>query len=294
MNKYKTLIIASLCLVVFCMISVFFKVFNLNELPASFAGAALGAVITGVITVILLEGQSKAEEVKERNVKVFEQKSTIFQQYINQVWQVWADQKVSAEEFQILTADYYSKLMIYLTDDSIGKIGDSLSKIGDCIDDKKANYKTLRDNVIDIINVLIEAGANVNLRPYIWHTLDHQILTNDEILWLNEDPGNRIIIGTTMELMYKKLKILCDAGAEVDLKGARSRPFWPSTELVYQAYFEKEGMRPVDFAIKRNLPMLVDLLLPYSRIGLTKESLNFAVDSGNPEMLAKIKNVLEQ
>jgi hypothetical protein len=166
MKNNRTLIIAFLCLVGFCVIAVIFKVFPLGELPASFTGAALGAVITGVITVILLEGQSRAQEIKERNVKVFEQKSAIFQEYINQVWQVWADQKVTAEEFQKLTADYYSKLMIYLKDESIGKISDCLAKIGDCIDREAVDdYKTLRDNVIEIINVLsdeINLGGKIN------------------------------------------------------------------------------------------------------------------------------------
>jgi hypothetical protein len=166
MKNNRTLIIAFLCLVGFCVIAVIFKVFPLGELPASFTGAALGAVITGVITVILLEGQSRAQEIKERNVKVFEQKSAIFQEYINQVWKVWADQKVTAGEFQDLTAGYYSKLMIYLKDKSIEKISDHLAKIGDCIDKEAVDdYKVLRNNVIEIINVLskeINLGGEIN------------------------------------------------------------------------------------------------------------------------------------
>jgi hypothetical protein len=167
MQKHRTLIIAALCLVGFCAIAVFFRVFPLGELPASFIGAALGAVITGVVTVVLLEGQSRAEEVKERNVKVFEQKSAIFQQYINQVWKVWEDQKITAEEFQELTANYYSKLMIFLKDDaSVGKISDCLAKIGDCIDKETLeDYKILRDNIIEIINTLsdkIDLGGRIN------------------------------------------------------------------------------------------------------------------------------------
>jgi hypothetical protein len=166
MKNYNTLFVSAFCLIGFCVIAVVFRVFNIEELPASFVGAALGAVITGVVTVILLEGQSKAEEIKERNVKVFEQKSAIFQQYINQVWNIWADQKVSSEEFQTLTADYYSKLMIYLKDASINKVSDSLSNIGDCIDKETSeDYKILRDNVIQIINILseeINLGGKIN------------------------------------------------------------------------------------------------------------------------------------
>ena len=155
MSKFRTLIIAFLCLIGFCAIAVAFNVFNIDQLPASFVGAALGAVITGVVTVILLEGQTKTEEIKERNVKVFEEKSKIFRDYIALVWKVWEDHKITAEEFQKLTADYYSKLMIYLKDDSIEKILKYLSEIGEYID-KESGYKQLRHNVIGIINVLSE------------------------------------------------------------------------------------------------------------------------------------------
>jgi hypothetical protein len=163
MKGNKSFIIAAICLVGFCAIAVGFKIFPLGELPASFTGAALGALITGVITVILLEGQSKAEEVKERNVKVFEQKSKIFQKYIKQVWKIWKDQEVTSEEFEELTAGYYSRLMLYLNEKSISTIRGHLVNIGNCID-KENDYIKLRNNVIGIINILsdeIKLGGKI-------------------------------------------------------------------------------------------------------------------------------------
>jgi hypothetical protein len=165
MKGNRTFIIAALCLVVFCAIAVVFKVFPLGELPASFIGAALGAVITGVVTLILLDGQAKAQEVKERNVKVFEQKSAIFQEYIKQVWTIWADQKVTSEEFEELTAGYYSRLMLYLNEKSISSISGHLVNIGNCID-RETDYIKLRNNVIGIINILsdeIKLGGKIKV-----------------------------------------------------------------------------------------------------------------------------------
>lgn len=167
MKKFTTPIFAFLGLIVFCGIAVLFKVFSLEDLPASFVGAALGAIITGVVTTILLKAQSQAEEIKERNSKVFEQKSTIFQEYIRKVWKIWENHKVTAEEFQELTSDYYSKLMIYLRDKSINEISDCLSKIGDCIDKEDVNHEILRENVIDIINILsseINLGGQIDIK----------------------------------------------------------------------------------------------------------------------------------
>ena len=164
MKKYLTSIFAFLGLIVFCGVAVLFKVFSLEDIPASFIGAALGAIITGVVTTILLKAQSQAEEIKERNAKVFEQKSTIFQEYIKNVWKIWEDHKVTADEFQKLTSDYYSNLMIYLCDNSIKEISDCLSEIGDCIDKEDVNHAILRENVIDIINTL---SSEINLGGHI-------------------------------------------------------------------------------------------------------------------------------
>jgi uncharacterized membrane protein len=161
-----TLIVAALCLLGFCAIAVIFNVYSLGELPASFIGAALGAVITGVVTVVLLEGQSRTEEIKERNVKVFEQKSIVFQKYINQAWAVWRDRKVSAYEYEKLIEAFYSKLMILLQAESVDKIRRSLENIGDCIDIVTGeSYLNLRNNIIEIINTLsgeINFGGKIN------------------------------------------------------------------------------------------------------------------------------------
>ena len=41
-----------------------------------------------------------------------------------------------------------------------------------------------RDNY-DLIKVLLDAGADVTLRPYIWRALDIYVLTEKDIAWMN-------------------------------------------------------------------------------------------------------------
>jgi len=176
----KSLVIAILCLIVFCAIAVVFNVFSLVDLPASFVGAALGAVITGVVTVILLEGQSRAEEVKERNVAVFNDKSRIFKNYIAIIWKGWKDHKFTEDEYWELTSSFYQELMLYLNMESQEKIGNALLEIGGCIDkdaneDKKAEA-TLRNSIVKIINVLIaelSLGGKIDMELFV--KLDSQI-----------------------------------------------------------------------------------------------------------------------
>ncbi|MFP3040237.1 hypothetical protein LQZ19_00295 [Treponema primitia] len=182
-TKVSTIVIfvvVLLGLAVFCLTATNFKIIAFDELPLNFMGTFLGAIVTALITVILLNGQSAAEEEKERNVKVFEQKSKVFQEYINTVWTIWEDHKITADEFQNLTTGYYRDLMIYLDDKKefdvknefdvkkiIDKeekknkkkpskiIADCITAIGGCLDKSgEETYKILRKNVILIINVL--------------------------------------------------------------------------------------------------------------------------------------------
>ena len=176
--KNKWILIALMALLLaaaFCTIAITARIFRVENLPANFFAAFLGAVITGVITVVLLTGQSAAEEVKERNVKVFEKKSQVFQEYIDRVWEMWAnDQKITAEEFQELTSGYYRRLMIFLDDKHKFKgkppteiIGNCISNIGDYVDKPCCGEERneVRDNIIKIINVLssqLGLGGQIN------------------------------------------------------------------------------------------------------------------------------------
>ena len=143
---------------------------------------------------------------------------------------------------------------------------------------------------LEIMKLLIEHGANVNLRPYIWSALNHRILTEENIEWMQAAKG-RTVSGTTVDLMYKKIEILLEAGADPDRKGAPNRQLFPSTEKNYQKYFEQEGSRPINYAIKKNLPTIVDLLLQYTK--LDENSLIASEESGEPLMVEKINKLWE-
>lgn len=166
----KPLLLALLCLVVFCLVATVSQIISIEELPINFIAAFLEAVVTAVITVVLLSGQSAAEEVKERNVKVFEKKSQIFQDYIDTVWKIWEDADVSKEEYLELTTIYYKTLMIYLKKESLKLIGESLIKMGGCICMKSSNnYLVLRDCIFTIINTLskeLSLGGEIDINIY--------------------------------------------------------------------------------------------------------------------------------
>lgn len=73
------------CTIIFLITAVTFEIFELHTLPAQFFGTLLGVVITAIITVLLLQGQTKSEEKRERHLMVFEKKQEIFFQFLTQL-----------------------------------------------------------------------------------------------------------------------------------------------------------------------------------------------------------------
>ena len=97
--------------------------------------------------------------------------------------------------------------------------------------------------------------------------------------------------GITLEAMYKRVSLLIEYGADVDMKGAPNRFLFPDVDFMYQRYFEKEGTYPIELAIKDNLPTIVDLILAHSKIGLTEECLKIAEETNDPAMIEKIQRL---
>jgi uncharacterized membrane protein len=167
------LVLAVVCIIAFFVFAGVTEAISIPEIPSSFLGAAAGAAITAVVTLLLLQGQTRAEEVKERNVKVFEKKSAIFSEYIDDVWNAWEDRKVTDKEFHILMGNYYKKLMLYMSASSAKIIGEQLKIIGPFAgndDPSERDRQNLQTALIAIINTLsdeISLGGHIDESLFI-------------------------------------------------------------------------------------------------------------------------------
>ena len=74
-----------ICTIIFIITAVTFEILELGSLPAQFFGTLLGVVITAIITVLLLQGQTKSEIFRERNMRIFVQKQKIFFNFLHQL-----------------------------------------------------------------------------------------------------------------------------------------------------------------------------------------------------------------
>jgi len=169
---------------------------------------------------------------------------------------------------------------------------------------------------VEMLRMLVEAGADVNRRPYIWcrvYTWNNNYLeamfvrkqlsrtarspeTKEEI----EEFNNEKII----EPIYfindanRVIEAFLKAGADPDKRG---HPY-PYTNEAYYAritdeeadeYFAK-GTRPINEAIKKGIrwESQVDLLLQYTT--LDKDSLKAAKESKDPAMIEKINKLWKE
>ncbi|MDR2485333.1 MAG: hypothetical protein LBD55_08060 [Treponema sp.] len=182
------ILLSLLCVVVFSQVATSMRIFSLEELPLNFVAAFLEAVITAVITVVLLTGQSAAEEIKERNVKVFEKKSELFLKYIDALWEATEDQTLTAEEYEALRKDYSVRLMIYLKEQSSRQIAEHLKALGTCVDSLENEYNRIKEHVFGIINVLsdelnlggrIDLNIDKELEKPIFPILFKQVVLNE-------------------------------------------------------------------------------------------------------------------
>lgn len=81
-GQNKIIIVAGVLVVVACFFAVYLRLFTSKELWYESFAAILGVIITAVITLLLLRGQSSNDVEKERSSKIFEEKLRIYQDYL--------------------------------------------------------------------------------------------------------------------------------------------------------------------------------------------------------------------
>jgi hypothetical protein len=96
--KSKTKFIAISAIVgfaIFISISLYTDLFNGADLPMQISGALLDAVVMSLITYFLLTGQTKQEELRERQVKVFEKKQEIYYLFLEKLKDIIQDGEIA-------------------------------------------------------------------------------------------------------------------------------------------------------------------------------------------------------
>lgn len=98
LSQNKIIILIFLMAAITCFFAVYLRLFTEKELWYEMFAAILGVIITAVITMVLLRGQTTNDVERERAAKVFEEKLRIYQEYLQTLCNVIEDRCLSDEE----------------------------------------------------------------------------------------------------------------------------------------------------------------------------------------------------
>ena len=162
MKRLKNKLLVALAIFLVISLSLFvFSIIYEGEMPKlveNINNSAIGAIFTAIITVFLLLGQTETEEDKERNVKVFEKKSELFNNFIEELWKVWEDRNITLEELSHLLKLVSKDIIPYTKPESAKSILNSLNTIASEVNTQEntANKKHMQSHIYAIINTLSE------------------------------------------------------------------------------------------------------------------------------------------
>jgi len=165
---------------IFIASSVIFKIFDFEVLPSQFFGALIGVVITAIITVFLLQGQTSNEEEREKSVKVFEKKQEVYHAFLEELKKIIQDGEItivskskdanldkSIDELKDLIFQL-GYLQMHTSEKTINGVLDSVAKIIQLMNDFNSTqeadkqkelpnyYSSLSEELFKIIAILKE------------------------------------------------------------------------------------------------------------------------------------------
>lgn len=145
---------AIICLIVllFLVMGVVFillHLFSTRDFSYEICCALIGTIITAVVTVFLLQGQSSSDEKKDKNIRIYENKLDVYSEYVRQIWETISDDEdLKEEEWNNLRVQTFGKLIFYLDTDAIQNLTQYVSEI-----DKARREGTLQDIKIGFANI---------------------------------------------------------------------------------------------------------------------------------------------
>ena len=155
---------------------------------------------------------------------------------------------------------------------------------------------------VELINLLVEYGADVNLLPYIWKRV--YFFDNEYLTWYTEHFPEDIAAEKTLCLIEdsnRVIKALLDNGADPNYKG-HPAPFDEDNYFYYismtvkkarRKFKSKKATTPLYEAIKKGMrwESQVDLLIEYGAL-VDKSCLEAAKLSGDDQMIKKIERII--
>jgi len=177
--------------------------------------AFLGVFLSALVTLLLLRGQTKAEEVKDRNSQVFKEKLKIYQDFLETLNSVLEDGVVTPEE--ALKLKFKISMMALHTDSQrINEISKSIKEIFLAVNDRPGKLEIETVQLKELFHIVNQFGQEIygeskgNLGEALenFKVIDDSYRTDTRPMMLtNESVGSR---DELIELVQKSGWIVTD------------------------------------------------------------------------------------
>lgn len=122
------LVVSLTLLVIFVAIATLSGTWPGNDFSAQVLAALSGAIVTTIITLFLLKGQTENEEKKDKDSKIFEEKLKIYKEFLDTLCTVVQDQHITTSE-EIILQFQVASIATHTRPESIETISENVKEI---------------------------------------------------------------------------------------------------------------------------------------------------------------------
>ncbi len=147
--------------VVFVIVGVFVAIASYkylssdNEVGPNLITAFVGVVISALVTLVLLSGQTKDEEEKERNLNLYKAKQKVYSGFVLSWYNALRDDQITETELRNLRTILFGKVFFYVENQDVYKeINEKLKDLLKKNDKLDANDSQMRRLFLDLETIL--------------------------------------------------------------------------------------------------------------------------------------------
>lgn len=119
----------ALMVLVTLLVPVLFFLFSLENLWYEAYAAIIGVVLTAIVTVMLLDGQSRSEEEKDKNIEVYKARLGVYSGFNQKMWDILNDDDIESDEILELQNYFFKEVILHLSSQEIGDMKQILQEM---------------------------------------------------------------------------------------------------------------------------------------------------------------------
>ena len=115
-------------LIIFTLVACYKYLSPDKEVGPNLITAFVGVAISALITLVLLNGQTKDEEDKERNLNLFKTKLKVYSDYVSEMYVALSDNHVTSVELKDLRTKLFASIGFYAGENVLVDINELMLK----------------------------------------------------------------------------------------------------------------------------------------------------------------------